>query len=141
MDGLLTLYFRYQNRFGCSDIELSNTTSAYARFTTSVLCSAMVYDSRNACGVAEEDAPTLCASDCADWATSEQIIVADNKTCGISNPSAMDEIRSDFVVCSLPNESLSENCIKAASNEPDNCGFKYVSPVQSKCFHSRALTL
>lgn len=35
----------------------------------------------------------------------------------------MSQIRADFTNCALPANSLSEQCITGAQNEPDNCGF------------------
>lgn len=35
----------------------------------------------------------------------------------------MDQIRADFTVCSLPSDSLSGDCITAAQNERQDCGY------------------
>ncbi|KAI9721951.1 MAG: hypothetical protein M1812_001909 [Candelaria pacifica] len=38
-------------------------------------------------------------------------------------PKAMDQIRADFTVCSLPGNSLNGDCVMGAQNEPANCGY------------------
>lgn len=35
----------------------------------------------------------------------------------------MDQIRSDFTVCSIPADSLSGSCVSGEANEPDECGY------------------
>ncbi|KAI9865303.1 MAG: hypothetical protein M1824_003457 [Vezdaea acicularis] len=59
----------------------------------------------------------------AQQAISEQTIISMNTTCSSPGRNAVDQIRADFTVCSLPANSLSGNCIEAASNEPNDCGF------------------
>jgi len=55
---------RYQNVLGCSSVNLTNTTSLYARYTTTVLCNAIVQASRDACRLSNTAATPLCAGAC-----------------------------------------------------------------------------
>ncbi|PGH05579.1 hypothetical protein AJ79_06746 [Helicocarpus griseus UAMH5409] len=109
---------KYQQILGCSGIDLSNTTSLYARYTLSVICNGIVQSSTS-CGTS----PPLCAESCAQYAQSEQLIAVNSDLCGTPKPSYMNEIRSDFTVCSNPKDSLTETCISGDENEPDECGF------------------
>jgi hypothetical protein len=59
----------------------------------------------------------------AEFAISEEEIISSESTCSSPGTDAMDQIRSDFTICALPADSLSGNCIDAALNEPDSCGF------------------
>ncbi|KAI9761010.1 MAG: hypothetical protein M4579_001273 [Chaenotheca gracillima] len=114
---------KYEQILGCSNVNLSNTTDLYARYTASVVCNAIVQNSKTPCALSDDDSRPLCADSCAQQAISEQLIVSDDQTCTSPNQNAMDQIRADFTVCSLPSNSLSRDCITGASNEPDNCGF------------------
>ncbi|EEH49361.2 uncharacterized protein PADG_05440 [Paracoccidioides brasiliensis Pb18] len=109
---------KYQQVLGCSNINLTNTSSLYARYTLSVICNGIVQSSA-ACG----NSPPLCAESCAQYATSEQLIVVNKELCGTPRQSYMDEIRSDFTICSNPKESLTDTCIPGDANEPNECGF------------------
>ena len=53
---------------------------------------------------------------------SEQEITASD-VCGTSNDDALTQIRADFTNCALPANSLTEQCVDAVENEPNNCGF------------------
>ncbi|PBP25616.1 hypothetical protein BUE80_DR003530 [Diplocarpon rosae] len=44
--------FRYQTLLGCGNINLTNTTNLYARFTTSVICNAIIQNSISPCSIA-----------------------------------------------------------------------------------------
>ncbi|KAI9852337.1 MAG: hypothetical protein M1838_001042 [Thelocarpon superellum] len=114
---------KYQQLLGCSNLNLTNTTNLYARYTASVVCNAIVQNSKTPCALSDGDSRPLCADTCAQQAESEQRIIADNGTCSKPNPRALDQIRADFTVCSLPSNSLSGECIEGAENEPVNCGF------------------
>jgi hypothetical protein len=59
--------------------------------------------------------------------------VATPELCGTPGSNANSQIRADFTRCSLPADSLSGNCIDAARNEPDECG--YSSNLQGLCSH------
>lgn len=59
----------------------------------------------------------------AAFAISEETIASSPELCGTTSPNALGLIRADFTTCSLPSGALGPNCIQAASNEPDNCGF------------------
>ncbi|KAF2723874.1 hypothetical protein K431DRAFT_292174 [Polychaeton citri CBS 116435] len=113
---------RYEQLIGCDNVNLDNTTAYYARYTTSVLCNAIVQNSITPCDLSGDASRPLCASSCADYAQSEQEIAASD-VC--SNPSsyALTQIRADFTNCALPSNSLTSSCIDAYANEPDNCGF------------------
>lgn len=135
---------RFENQFGCQNIDLTNTTNLYARFTTSVICNSIVQNSINACGLNSTQSMPLCADSCVslvpsclpfftksltaitqtDYAESEAYYVSDSELC--SNPSSQSiaEIRADFTDCALPAGALSPSqCIDAIDNEPENCGF------------------
>ncbi|KAF1915134.1 hypothetical protein BDU57DRAFT_263496 [Ampelomyces quisqualis] len=115
---------QYQDILGCSSVNLTNTTQLYARYTTTVLCNAIVQSSREACGLSNANATPLCAGACADFAISEQVIVSSPQLCGRPGTNAVPQIRSDFTRCSNPAEALSGNCIAAVQNEPKECGYK-----------------
>lgn len=115
---------QFQNVLGCSSVNLTNTTNLYARYTTTVLCNAIVQASRESCGLRNRAATPLCADACADFAISEQGIVASPDLCGTPGNNAVPQIRSDFTRCSNPAEALSGNCIEAVDNEPDECGYQ-----------------
>lgn len=53
---------------------------------------------------------------------SEQEITASD-VCGTSDDDALTQIRADFTNCALPANSLTQQCIEANENQPDNCGF------------------
>ncbi|EAT85493.2 hypothetical protein HBI56_134680 [Parastagonospora nodorum] len=115
---------QYQNILGCSSVNLTNTTALYARYTTTVLCNAIVQSSRQSCGSSGSNATPLCAGACADFAISEQVIVSSPELCGRPGNNAIPQIRSDFARCSNPAEALSGNCITAVQNEPTECGYQ-----------------
>ena len=64
----------------------------------------------------------LCAESCAIYAESEQEVAASN-VCGSAGAGALTQIRADFTNCALPANSLTQSCIDAVENQPDNCGF------------------
>ncbi|KAI9774292.1 MAG: hypothetical protein M1840_004186 [Geoglossum simile] len=115
---------KYQDLLGCSNLNLSNTTQLYARFTTSVVCNAIVQNSKQPCSLSDLDSRPLCADTCAQQAISEQLIISSNDTCSTPSSGAMDQIRADFTVCALPADSLSGHCIPGSENEHLNCGFQ-----------------
>ncbi|KAI9803336.1 MAG: hypothetical protein M1833_000853, partial [Piccolia ochrophora] len=114
---------KYEQLLGCSNLNLSNTSSLYARYTSSAICNAIIQNSKEPCSLSDANSRPLCADACAQQAISEQIIISDNETCVDPDPSSMDQIRADFTVCSLPSSSLSGDCITGVQNEPTNCGF------------------
>ncbi|OTA63666.1 hypothetical protein K449DRAFT_394230 [Hypoxylon sp. EC38] len=115
---------QYQNLLGCGNIDLVNTTDLYARFTTSVICNAIIQNSITACGLSDQASRPLCADSCAHYAESEAYLAADTNLCPSSSGGRQDQIRADFVNCALPADSLSSNsCIQGINNEPDNCGY------------------
>lgn len=114
---------RYVQLLGCSNVNLDNTTDFYARYTTSVLCNAVVQNSVASCGLTGDATRPLCANSCADFAQNEQEIVASN-ICGTSRGSdVLTQIRADFTNCALPANSLTQSCIDATDNQPNDCGF------------------
>jgi len=133
---------RYEDILGCSSVNLTNTTSLYARYTTTVLCNAIIQSSKTACGLSDRAATPLCAGACvcalcfptltrgsadplqADFAISEQTIISSPDLCGKPGNNAIPQIRSDFARCSNPADSLSTTCIDAVKNEPDECGYQ-----------------
>ncbi|KAI0840959.1 hypothetical protein F5Y06DRAFT_234274 [Hypoxylon sp. FL0890] len=115
---------QYQNLLGCGNIDLVNTTDLYARFTTSVICNAIIQNSITACSLSDEASRPLCADSCASYAESEAYLAADTNLCPSSSSGRQDQIRADFVNCALPADSLSSSsCIQGITNEPDNCGY------------------
>ncbi|RKF56120.1 putative sh3 domain-containing protein [Golovinomyces cichoracearum] len=115
---------RYQQIFGCHGFDLGNTTDLYARFTTSVMCNAIIQNSRDACALSNLAAQPVCAETCAQQAESESLIIANRDLCPDPNHNVEDQIRADFTNCALPANSLSSSCINGALNEPENCGFR-----------------
>ncbi|KAI0393010.1 hypothetical protein F5Y17DRAFT_467190 [Xylariaceae sp. FL0594] len=114
---------QYQNLLGCGAVNRSND-DLYARYSISVLCNGIVQNSMPLCDVPADAARPLCASDCAQYALSEEYIVANQDLCPQPGSNAEPQIRSDFEVCALPADALSpKNCIQASKNEPDNCGY------------------
>ncbi|CEI40199.1 hypothetical protein FVEN_g1319 [Fusarium venenatum] len=115
---------QYQSLFGCKDLDLTNTSDLYARFTTSVLCNAIVQNSIEPCGLSERQSRPLCADDCADFAQSEVYLTSDDDICSNPSDGLLQLIRADFTNCALPGGSLdSSTCIKAIDNESENCGY------------------
>ncbi|KAL1303599.1 hypothetical protein AAFC00_006963 [Neodothiora populina] len=113
---------RYRNLIGCSAYDGSNTTNYYARYTTSVLCNAIVQNSIDPCRLTGSATRPLCADTCAQYAESEESISASNY-CGRPGQNAIGQIRADFTNCALPADSLSGSCIDGFENQQDNCGF------------------
>ncbi|KAI1817453.1 hypothetical protein GGS20DRAFT_9763 [Poronia punctata] len=114
---------QYQTLLGCGPVNRSNS-DLYARYSISVLCNGIVQNSMPLCNVPTADARPLCASDCAQFALSEEYIVANPDLCPQPGPNAQPQIRSDFEICALPADALSpKNCVEASANEPDNCGY------------------
>ncbi|KAI0171838.1 hypothetical protein GGR52DRAFT_443875 [Hypoxylon sp. FL1284] len=114
----------YQTLLGCGNIDLVNTTNYYARFTTSVICNAIIQNSLANCTMSEEASRPLCADSCAQYAESEAYLATDTDLCPSTSDGRQDQIRADFVNCALPAKSLSSSsCIQGVANEPDNCGY------------------
>ncbi|KAF2488078.1 hypothetical protein BDY17DRAFT_23507 [Neohortaea acidophila] len=126
---------QYQQLLGCSTFNADNTTDFYARYTTSVLCNAIIQNSVQACSLAGNAARPLCAESCAEYAESEQQITESN-VCGSPGSNALTQIRADFTNCALPANSLTEQCIQAVQNQPNNCGF--ASNTASLCSYCAA---
>ncbi|KAL9039196.1 MAG: hypothetical protein Q9180_002671, partial [Flavoplaca navasiana] len=114
---------KYQQLLGCNNLNLTNTTNLYARYTTSVICNSIVQQSIEPCSLSTSDAPPLCAESCAQQATSEETITVNDQLCGQPNQNFIDQIRADFTTCALPSDSLSARCVTGAENEPNDCGF------------------
>ena len=138
MDMAKKLY-RYQRLLGCGNVNLTNTTTLYARYTTSVICNSIVQNSIKPCGLSSAESSPLCAESCvsglifrtqaianilqARQATSEEEIAVNNQLCGNPRSGYLDQIRADFTNCALPSNSLSGACITGEQNEPNDCGF------------------
>ncbi|KAI9836380.1 MAG: hypothetical protein M1819_001409 [Sarea resinae] len=114
---------KYQQLLGCSSLNLTDANNLYARYTASVICNAIVQNSKTPCSLSNADSEPLCADSCAQQATSEELIIASPEICGSAGSDAMKQIRADFTNCALPADSLTGNCISGADNEPDNCGY------------------
>ncbi|KAB2577435.1 hypothetical protein BFW01_g12182 [Lasiodiplodia theobromae] len=122
---------RYVQLLGCSNIDLDNTTNVYARYTTSVLCNAIVQNSIDDCSLSDDESRPLCADTCAEYAISEQEIAAAPALCGTTSDNVNTQIRADFTNCALPANSLTGTCISGVQNEPNNCG--YLDNLQGLC--------
>lgn len=113
---------RYGTLIGCNNVHLDNATAFYARYTTSVLCNAIIQNSITPCGLTGSATRPLCADACASYAQSEEEIASSN-ICQDPSSYALTQIRADFVNCALPAQSLATSCIAGVQNQPDNCGF------------------
>ena len=113
---------RYQTLIGCNNVDLANTTAFYARYTTSVLCNAIVQNSIDPCGLQGDATRPLCADACASYAQSEEEITSSN-VCSSPDSGALTQIRADFTNCALPADSLTGSCIDGTENQPDECGY------------------
>lgn len=117
------IQMKYQQLLGCRGIDLIRAKDIYARFTTTVICNAIIQNSRDVCGLSPAAARPICAETCAQQAESESIITANRDLCPQLSPNADDQIRADFTNCALPANSLTSACISGPANEPNNCGF------------------
>ncbi|EKG19284.1 hypothetical protein MPH_03147 [Macrophomina phaseolina MS6] len=122
---------RYVQLLGCTNVDLDNTTDVYARYTTSVLCNAIVQNSIDSCALSADESRPLCADTCAEYAISEQEIAATPELCGTTSNNVNSQIRADFTNCALPANSLTGSCIPGVQNEPENCG--YFNNLQGLC--------
>ncbi|KAK5121416.1 hypothetical protein LTR85_005248 [Meristemomyces frigidus] len=113
---------RYGTLIGCDNVNLDNTTAFYARYTTSVICNAIVQNSITPCSLTGDATRPLCADTCASYAQSEEEITSSN-VCSNPDSDALTQIRADFTNCALPADSLSGSCIEGEQNEPDDCGY------------------
>uniref|UniRef100_A0A8H7NPH7 Mid2 domain-containing protein n=1 Tax=Bionectria ochroleuca TaxID=29856 RepID=A0A8H7NPH7_BIOOC len=115
---------KYQNLFGCGEIDLTNTTTWYARFTTTVMCNALVQKSINACSLSKDQSRSICADGCAEFAQSEAYLTSDRELCANPKDNLDSLIRADFTTCSEPLTALAgRTCINPSDNEKENCGF------------------
>ncbi|KAH8912503.1 hypothetical protein BR93DRAFT_963670 [Coniochaeta sp. PMI_546] len=115
---------KYQTLLGCGGISLTNTTDLYARFTTTVICNAIIQNSITACSLSSADSRPVCAETCAQFAESEAYVAADSALCSNPGSNVQQQIRADFTNCALPANALSSNnCITGIANEPENCGY------------------
>ncbi|KAK0715883.1 hypothetical protein B0H67DRAFT_554314 [Lasiosphaeris hirsuta] len=115
---------KYQTLLGCGGISLTNTSDLYARFTTTVICNAIIQNSIDKCGLTPANSRPVCAETCAQFAESEAYVVSDGQLCSNPSPNSLTQIRADFTNCALPANSLSSNnCISGITNEPENCGY------------------
>ena len=57
-------YSRYEQLLGCDNVNLTNTTTLYARYTTSVICNAIVQNSIQPCSLSNAASTPLCAESC-----------------------------------------------------------------------------
>lgn len=55
---------RYQQLLGCNNIDLTDTTDYYARYTTSVICNSIVQNSIKPCSLSGNQLTPLCADSC-----------------------------------------------------------------------------
>ncbi|GAB1319116.1 SH3 domain-containing protein [Madurella fahalii] len=115
---------KYAVLLGCGNVDLTNTSDLYARFTTTVICNAIIQNSIQSCGLTPQNSRPVCAETCAQFAQAEAYLVADAALCPNPGSNAQSQIRADFTNCALPDNSLSSrNCIPGIANEPENCGY------------------
>ncbi|KAK2763452.1 SH3 domain-containing protein [Colletotrichum kahawae] len=115
---------KYQTLLGCSNVNLTNSTELYARFTTTVICNAIVQNSIDACNLTAANSRPVCADTCAEYAQSEALLTSDSSLCSNPGSNLVSQIRADFTNCALPAGSLSSsNCIQGIANEKENCGY------------------
>ncbi|KAL2019288.1 hypothetical protein VTK56DRAFT_9755 [Thermocarpiscus australiensis] len=115
---------QYANLLGCGGIDFTNTSDLYARFTTTVICNALIQNSIQSCGLSAQNSRPVCADTCAQFAQAEAYLVSDSSICSKPGSNAQAQIRADFTNCALPVNSLnSRDCITGIANEPDNCGY------------------
>jgi hypothetical protein len=115
---------KFQDRFQCGNVNFNSSDELYPRFTTSVLCNAIVQNSVDICGLSTQDARPLCADSCADFAQTEAYLISDDSLCSNPQGDINSLIRADFINCQLPPGSLTTStCIPGIQNEPNNCGF------------------
>ncbi|KAK4236247.1 hypothetical protein C8A03DRAFT_45717 [Achaetomium macrosporum] len=130
-DGLLNSYVQteyvrgqYGGLLGCTGINYANTSDIYARFTTTVICNAIIQNSIQPCNLAAADSRPVCADTCAEFAQAEAYLLSDSAFCPQPSTNAQSQIRADFTNCALPGKSLSsQECIPGIANEPENCGY------------------
>ncbi|KAL4865481.1 hypothetical protein BDV12DRAFT_149059 [Aspergillus spectabilis] len=115
---------KYSVFLGCQGVDLSNTSDYYARYTTSTICNGLIQRSETDCDLSADQTRPLCAEDCALMASSEEEIVVNDELCSDRRSDYLDQIRSDFAVCTGPNGSLTGACIAASDNEPIECGYR-----------------
>lgn len=115
---------KYSVLLGCGGIDFRNTSDIYARFTTTVICNAIIQNSIKPCSLAPADSRPVCADTCAQFAQAEAYFLADRSICPNPGANAQSQIRADFTNCALPDNSLSsQDCIPGIRNEPENCGY------------------
>ncbi|KAG4306419.1 hypothetical protein PORY_000407 [Pneumocystis oryctolagi] len=113
---------KYGNYYKCLTENILNIDDFYARYTRTVLCASIVQESIIACNLTAADSPPICADTCAEWVSSQALILqrhCTNRT--LKNDLSL--IRVDFEICTSPSASFSLECIKGRSNEPQSCGF------------------
>ncbi|WYZ45207.1 hypothetical protein EsH8_VIII_000523 [Colletotrichum jinshuiense] len=115
---------KYQTLLGCSNVNLTTPDELYARFTTTVICNAIVQNSIETCNLTASNSRPVCADTCAEFAQSEALLTSDSSLCGNAGSNSVNQIRADFTNCALPAGSLSSsNCIQGIANEPESCGY------------------
>ena len=115
--------FRYESTFHCQGVKLSKANDLYARYTTTVVCNALVQMSISDCNLSSENSRPVCADTCAEYAQSEVYFTSDDDFCSKPSSDLSDLIRADFITCSLPKGALESTCITGGDNEPNNCGY------------------
>ncbi|KAG5958281.1 hypothetical protein E4U58_005423 [Claviceps cyperi] len=114
---------KYQTLLGCGNINFTDSSNMYARYTTTILCNTLVQKSIDSCSLTSNATRPLCADTCAEFAQSEAYITADKDLCSNPGPDLSKLIRADFATCSNPEDALTGKCIAGHSNEAENCGF------------------
>lgn len=112
---------KFQDQLGCQGVNESE--SYYARYTTTVLCASIVQMSKRSCPPSGLGPDTVCAETCAEYARSEAAI-ANSSACGLDlDDKLLGQIRTDYSLCTTPNNAYGVSCIEGLLNEPNRCGF------------------
>jgi hypothetical protein len=61
---------KYQARFGCGNIDISNTTELYARFTITTVCNSIIQNSISDCSLTAAESEPVCADTCVRYTRS-----------------------------------------------------------------------
>ena len=94
------------------------------RYTTTILCAAIVQRSHAQCSSHLSTTKTVCAETCAAYAESQVDILTSAK-CGLNTDEFDDSvIRQEYELCTIPSNAYHiASCVHGRENEPDSCGF------------------
>ncbi|RAL63954.1 hypothetical protein DID88_003142 [Monilinia fructigena] len=130
---------KYQQLLGCGNINLTNTTNLYARYTTTAICNSLIQNSKESCSLSDTQAPPVCADSCAQFAESESIIIADRQLCSNPGTNAIfsDPCRFHYLRVTIRfinwvfTFGLCQYCATGGQNSTDTCC--YNSGADTRC--------